>query len=283
MPHPTTDYSQEEHRTIEMPKPTVWPMIVSLGLGLVGWGFAVGAESFAVVGGFLFLLGLWKWFEILVCGTGREFEPTTQPKPMPIEAMPGTVEKAGGGFRPRLPQKRYPVTSGIKGGLVGGLLMPIPAEAWSLLSGHGLWYPVNLLDGLVLPGVDHFSVPELEQFRPWLFVLGLFIHVVMSTVIGLAFGVLLPLIPTRWWWQLVFGGLVLPCVWTGFSGGLMGIANPALREHVDWYWFAVSQFVFAIAATLVVLRSEKLDVPPAGRGKDGGDAHGHDHDAGRQQ
>jgi hypothetical protein len=277
MPNPTTDYSQGEHTAIEMPKPTAWPMVVSLGLGLVGWGFAVAAESFAVVGGFLLLVGLWKWFDILVSGTGHELVAAAQRRPMPVDAVPDKVEKAMAGYRPRLPKKRYPITSGIKGGIVGGLLMPIPAEAWSLLSGHGLWYPVNLLDGILLPGIQHYSVPELEQFKPGLFALGVFIHAVMSTVIGLVFGVLLPLIPTKWWWQLVFGGVVIPQVWTGFSGAMMGVANPALREHVDWVWFAASQFVYGIAATLVVLRTEKLDVPPAGTGK-----HDSDHETGPQ-
>jgi hypothetical protein len=35
---------------------------------------------------------------------------------------------------------------------------------------------------------------------------------------------------------------------------------------VDWPWYVVSQFVFGVAAAVVVLRSEVVPVPPAGRG-----------------
>ena len=46
----------------------------------------------------------------------------------------------------------------------------------------------------------------------------------------------------------------------------MGVVNPVLQQRVDWPWFIVSQFVFGIAASIVVVRSEQIRVPPAGRG-----------------
>jgi hypothetical protein len=46
----------------------------------------------------------------------------------------------------------------------------------------------------------------------------------------------------------------------------MGVVNPVLQERVDWAWFIVSQFVFGVTAAVVVLRSEKVSIPPAGRG-----------------
>jgi hypothetical protein len=46
----------------------------------------------------------------------------------------------------------------------------------------------------------------------------------------------------------------------------MGVVNPLLQERVDWPWFVVSQFVFGVVAAIVVLRSEMVYVPPAGRG-----------------
>ena len=48
----------------------------------------------------------------------------------------------------------------------------------------------------------------------------------------------------------------------------MGVVNPALQDRVDWAWFIVSQFVFGVAASVVVHRSEKIHIPPAGRGPD---------------
>ena len=40
--------------------------------------------------------------------------------------------------------------------------MPIPAVIWSVLSGHGIWYPANLLAGMVLPGLDRHAAGELS-------------------------------------------------------------------------------------------------------------------------
>ena len=65
---------------------------------------------------------------------------------------------------------------------------------------------------------------------------------------------------------VAWGGLVLPLIWTGISYGLMGVVNPVLQDRVDWAWFIVSQFVFGVAAAAVVFRSEKVHIPPAGRG-----------------
>jgi hypothetical protein len=48
----------------------------------------------------------------------------------------------------------------------------------------------------------------------------------------------------------------------------MGVVNPVLQQRVDWPWFVVSQFVFGVTAAVVVVRSEMVHVPPAGRGPD---------------
>ena len=74
----------------------------------------------------------------------------------------------------------------------------------------------------------------------------------------------MPPIPGPFAW----GGLLLPLLWTGTSYGLMGVVNPVLQERVDWPWFIVSQFVFGVAAAVVVLRSEMVHIPPAGPGPD---------------
>ena len=73
-----------------------------------------------------------------------------------------------------MPEKVHPVSAGIKGGIVGGLLMPIPALAWGIWSGHGIWFPVNLLAGMVIPGLTDAPadqlIPQLEQFHFWLLI-----------------------------------------------------------------------------------------------------------------
>jgi uncharacterized membrane protein YagU involved in acid resistance len=240
--------------SVEMPRPNVWPLVLGLGLALTAAGVALGV-AFAAVGGALFVVGLAGWVVQLLPGEGHVHEEVTGPLPAPVEARPGTVEQLQAGIlghRFRLPEKVHPISAGVRGGIVGGLVMPLPALAWGLLSGHGIWYPVNLLAGMALPGIGARSVPELEHFDLTLLVLGVLIHATISVVFGLLYGVLLPTLPDlpR---ALAWGGLLMPLLWTAVSFGLMGIANPLLQRGVDWPWFIVSQFVFGLAAAWAVL------------------------------
>jgi hypothetical protein len=170
------------------------------------------------------------------------------------------------GHRIRLPERVHPVSAGVRGGIAGGLLMPLPALAYGVISGRGIWLPINLLAGMVLPGMDELPTEELSQFHIVWFVVALCIHAVISLALGLIYGVLLPTLPRIPGGQLVWGGVLLPLLWTGVSYGMMGVINPVLNQHVDWPWFVLSQFVFGVAAAVVVIRSEQIHIPPAGPG-----------------
>ena len=153
------------------------------------------------------------------------------------------------GYRAQLPTKIHPISSGVWGGVAGGLVMPIPALAYGLLSAHhSIWYPINLLAGMVLPGVGAMN---LDQFHASLFVAAVVIHVVMSLAIGLMLGVLLPTLPPVPK-SLAWGGLLMPLLWTAVSFVLMGFVNPLMERHVEWPWFIASQFVFGVGAAAVV-------------------------------
>ena len=89
----------------------------------------------------------------------------------------------------------------------------------------------------------------------------------LSIFFGVLFALTVPRLPEVPG-PIAWGGLVLPLAWTGISFGLMGVVNPVLQERVDWAWFIVSQFVFGVIAALMVLRSEMVHIPPAGRGPD---------------
>ena len=146
--------------------------------------------------------------------------------------------------------------------------MPLPALAYGVWSGHGIWYVINLLSGIVLPGVDRQTVAELEQFQPTLLVISTMVHAVMSVVFGLLYGVLMPTLP-RVPKPIAWGGLLMPLLWTAASYLMMGAVNPALRQGVDWPWFVASQFVFGVVASMVVVRSEMVYTEPAGAGPEG--------------
>ena len=150
-------------------------------------------------------------------------------------------------------------------GAVGGMLMPIPAAIWGLVSGHGIWYPANLLAAMVLPRLGKLPLAELQQFHANWLATALVMHAVTSLIFGTLFGMLLPRLPTIPG-PMSWGALLMPFLWTAASFSLMGVVNPVLQQRVDWPWFIVSQFVFGIAASIMVVRSEQIRVPPAGRG-----------------
>ncbi len=246
--------------SVEMPRPTAAPLVLALGITLLAAGVALGT-GFLVVGAVVVVAGLSIWIVQLLPGRGHVHESLVETaRPQLVMAVPGGVEHLRPGmpgYRLRLPQDVHPVSAGLKGGLAGGAAMPVPALLWGLLSGHGLWYPVNLLAGIVLPGVGRMTVPELERFNASLLVVALVIHVVMSGVVGLIFGVLLPTLPAvpR---PIAWGGLLMPILWTGASYVAMQVVNPALPGRINWPWFLLSQFVFGITMPAVVLGAKRL-------------------------
>ena len=257
----------DDPHTIDMPQPTAAPLVFALGIALVAVG-AVASVAFLVVGGILFVVGLASWVSHLLPGRGHWREPRVSPaeRPQPVAAVPGQVERLRAGmpgYRLRLPVKVHPISAGIRGGLVGGLVMPAPALLYGLLSGHGIWYPVNLLAGMVLPGVGDLSVAELQTFHPTLLVTAISIHVVVSLIMGLMYGVLMPTLPNIPK-PLAWGALLMPLLWTAASFVALDYFNPAIRELVEWPWFVLSQFIFGVVAAIVFMRFEKWNSLLAG-------------------
>ncbi|HEX4149812.1 MAG TPA: hypothetical protein VHY20_12525 [Pirellulales bacterium] len=256
-----------EHESVEMPRPTAAPLVLSLGLVLLAAGLATSLV-FSVIGGLLMFLALAMWITQLLPGRGHLHEPLVHEtlRAAPAAAVPETVGQltpGAPGYRIRLPEQVHPISAGIKGGIAGGIVMPLPALAWGLASGHGIWFPVNLLAGMLLPGVGDMSLAELEKFNGLLLGVAVAIHIVLSVVMGLIYGVLLPTLP-RIPKPLAWGGLLMPLLWTGVSFLAMGQVNPALQHGVDWPWFMASQFIFGVVAALVVLRHPHWTASAAG-------------------
>ncbi len=147
---------------VEMPRPTAAPLIMALGIMLAGAGVPL-SWSMSIVGLAVFLAGLAAWISHLLPGEGHQHEPRAAEKPGVIVPAPGAVEhlQAGmPGYRMRLPLEVRPISAGIKGGILGGLLMPVPALMWGLLKGHGIWYPINLLAGMVWAGIEDLPLAD---------------------------------------------------------------------------------------------------------------------------
>ena len=49
-----------------------------------------------------------------------------------------------------------------------------------------------------------------------------------------------------------------PVLWSGLIYTILGLLNPLLASHIDWFWFVVSQMAFGIVAGNVVVRQASI-------------------------
>src|SRR5690242_18413623 len=82
-----------ESEAVEMPRPTVAPVVLSLGLVLAACGVAT-SYALMLVGGLLVVFGMGLWIEQLLPGRGHEMEPLVEParRAQPVMVKPGMVE-----------------------------------------------------------------------------------------------------------------------------------------------------------------------------------------------
>src|SRR5262245_57448584 len=120
-----------ERDTVRMPRPTAAPLVLSLGVALLAAGAALGL-SFFLAGALLTVPGLCTWVAALLPGQGHVQEPRVAParRPGPVTSEREGVEQLRPGmpgYRARLPESVHPTSAGVKGGVIGGLVMPLPA------------------------------------------------------------------------------------------------------------------------------------------------------------
>ena len=157
----------------------------------------------------------------------------------------------------RVPTHVYPYSAGIYGGIAGGLGMTLVGLAYGLLSSHGIWYPVNLIAATVIRSWQVASQVQLERFS-WLGLgVGLAIHLVMSTGLGLLFAMLLPALPGR---PLVWAFVVGPILWAGAVYAGLPLLNPIMARLVDGLSFAVANIVYSLILGLWITRTPKIPV-----------------------
>ncbi len=249
--------------SIVMPTSTASPLVVALGVTLLCAG-CVTDWAMSGLGGVLLLVGLGRWVSQLLPGRGEEehawLPAHRRARAIERVAVPVEVRRAGFIQRMQVPAQVHPYSTGVRGGIVGGAAMAIVALGYGVVSGRGIWYPVNLLAAMLLPSMADMTGPELQQFDATALVLGLLVHGIVSAMAGLFYGILLPTLPR---YPVVWGGIVAPLLWTGAVHGFMGVLNPVMNSRVDWPWFIASQVLFGLTAGVVVVRSKKVPLPPA--------------------
>ena len=241
---------------IAMPAPTVWPIVLAFGLTLAAAGL-VTALSVSILGVVLAVAGAVGWFREVLPHEAQEFLPVLQGD-IAIETSRATVERIAAIRTPPrawLPIEIYPISAGIKGGLAGGAAMAVLAAIYGVLSGHGIWYPINLLVAGLFPGMAHQTASQIGVFEVDQFLIAVAIHLLISLLVGLLYGAMLPMLPRR---PVILGGFAAPLLWSGLMYGVLAFVNPVMNQRIDWLAFVLSQMGFGIVAGLVVAVQERI-------------------------
>src|SRR5262249_25631365 len=158
-------------------------------------------------------------------------------------------------LRAWLPLRTHPVSAGVKGGLAGSVAMAVLACAYGVLRVGSVWYPINLLAGVVFTEPLTLGRAELKSFHAESFAIALALHLLVSTLVGLLYGAMLPMFARH---PILLGGLIGPVLWSGLLYTMLGLLNPLLERHIDWFWFMASQIGFGVVAGLVVMRESRM-------------------------
>ena len=245
---------------ISLPAPTAWPFVTAFGLALLAAGLVTQAVV-SVVGLVLAVRGAVGWFRDVLPVEQHELvrvRPLEQ-RARPITPAPRAVEylKAGvAGHRVRIPAEIHPYSSGIKGGIVGGIAMAFVACLYGIIAYRSLWYPINLLAAAAIPSLAQADLAQLTAFNSAGFVVALISHGVLSILVGLLFAVLLPMLPSRR--AAFWGSLIVPLLWSALIWATLRLINPALNARIDWLWFIASQVAFGLTTGYVVHHSEMV-------------------------
>jgi len=211
----------------------------------------------SVLGAVLALAGCVGWFREVLPHEHEETVPII-PEDIRLTTERRVVERvpvAADQLRAWLPVQTYPVSAGVKGGLAGGVAMAVLACAYGVLKAGSIWYPINLLAAAVYAQSLKLGPAQLYSFHADSFAIALFLHALVSTLVGLLYGAMLPMFARR---PILLGGLVGPVLWSGLLYTMLGLLNPMLESRIDWYWFIASQIGFGVVAGLVVVRQSRM-------------------------
>jgi hypothetical protein len=256
LPAEQTGENSQAPREIDVPASTAWPLVLAFGFTLMFAGLLTSV-SLTALGAVLSVAGCAGWFrevfpqphEEPATVVSEDFRLTTSRRI--VERVPVAADQV----RAWLPVHTYPVSAGVKGGLAGGVAMAVLACAYGLLKAGSIWYPINLLAAVVYAQSLRLEPGQLNSFHADSFAIALGLHGLVSTLVGVLYGAMLPMFARR---PILLGGLIGPVLWSGLLYLMLGILNPLLESHIDWVWFMASQVAFGVVAGIVVERQSRM-------------------------
>jgi hypothetical protein len=245
----------EQEVLVEMPASTAWPVVLAFGVTLIFAGL-VTAASVTALGALFAVSGCVGWVrqvlpherhEVLRAIKETALVRTERPQVARVDWITEDLHRA------RLPIEVYPISAGALAGMGGGVAMAFLAAAYGIISGRGIWYPINLLAAGFYPGRS--TTAEIAAFHWDSLLIALIVHLVCSLLVGLLYGAALPMFPRR---PVLFGGIVAPVLWSGLLHSVLDAINPVLNGRIDWPWFFVSQIGYGVVAGAIVSRRERV-------------------------
>jgi hypothetical protein len=244
-------------RVIEAPAPTAWPMIFALGLTLSFAGLVTNV-AVSIVGFVLTIAGAVGWFREVLPVEHREtvnIEPVAAQPIVPAKISVDYLQVGELGNRAVLPLEIYPYSAGIKGGIAGGVAMAVLAALQGIALHGSPWYTVNILAATAMANLANADTATLSSFIPQAFVVALIIHASASILVGLLYGVMLPMFPR---YPALWAAIVAPLLWTGLLWSSLSVINPVLDARIEWRWFILCQIAFGAVAGYVVNLTERV-------------------------
>ncbi len=241
-----------------MPAPTFWPMVMAFGLTLLFAGL-VTHWSIGVVGFVIAFRAVLGWWHNVIPHEEHEevpIDPALRPAPIEVETRSVVRLRAGEHrHRTRIPEEVHPYSAGFWGGLAGGTAMAALACLYGLIAQHSIWYPINLLAGVVIPAMGNASIEQLRTFNGLAFLAALIGHGVISILVGIVYAVMLPMFPK---YAPFWAGILMPLFWSGLVATTLDIVNPVLNERISWPWFVACQLAFGLVGGYVIARSTSI-------------------------
>ncbi len=250
--------SDHEHSVagiVQLPSSTVWPMVLALGLALMCMGLVTNVVI-GLLGLILFVSSGVGWF-LQVLPHEQHVSIPVQTQEIEIVSSRRSIERlpTNDMHRKLLPIETFHISTGIKGGIAGGIAMIIPAALFSLIRYHSIWYAANLLAAGGFVSWIGASDAFLSQFHMQGLLAAIAIHGLTSLLVGLLYGAMLPMYPR---YPIVTAGFVVPLLFTGILYSVLGVISPILNERIDWFWFVVSQVLFGLVCGFVVNLQAKV-------------------------
>jgi hypothetical protein len=254
---PIVQRRQRVPDALDLPAPTAWPVVVAFGVTLLLAGLVTSA-AVSLLGLLSAAIGMVGWFRDVFPHEAHVAVRVVEEAP-PVftrRREVARVQAASASQRAWLPLEIYPVSAGVKGGLAGSIAMAVLAMLYGVVSGHGIWYPINLLAAGFIPNAVHSTTPsEIGAFDLRLFLIAIPIHLITSLLVGVLYGAMLPMLARR---PILLGGVIAPLFWSALLAGILNIVNPLLQRRIDWFWFVLSQIGFGLVAGFVVSRQERV-------------------------